>query len=188
MRILSEYSNTNPLSLHQPTHAPTVRHRTHGMSSKPIPRMMTMKAMRTIHTKHHHPALFVLSLERLVRPLFTRIGRAQPQHTQRTPRHLRRTVRTMKSRCASRGFLLQRCSRFPSTATEGQRSRCTMRRRRCRRRVIHATRLMRSGKQPLCTTPRILPQRKILLAIQTAQRQARLTGLIHTPALARYAE
>lgn len=158
------------------------------MSSKPIPRMMTMKPMRTIHTKHHHPALLVLSLERLVRPLFTRIRRAQPQHTQRTPRHLRRTVRTMESRCASGGFLLQRCSRFPSTATKRQRSRGTMRRRRCRRRVVHATRLMCSRKQSLRTTPRILPQREILLAVQTAQRQARLTGFIHTPALARYTE
>jgi len=158
------------------------------MSSKPIPRMMTMKPMRTIHTKYHHPALLVLSLERLVRPLFTRIGRAQPQHTQRTPRHLRRTIRTMKSRCASRGFLLQRCSRFPSTATEGQRSRCTMCGRRRRRRVIHATRLMRRRKQSLRITPRILPQREILLAVQTPERQARLTGFIHTPALARYTE
>lgn len=64
----------------QPTHAPAIRHRTHGVFSKPIARMVSVKAMRTAHTKHHEAGLSVLALERLVAALARGIRGAQPQH------------------------------------------------------------------------------------------------------------
>ena len=100
--------------LQQPTHTPTIWHRTHCMPRKPAPRMVPVKPVRTAHAKHHQPCLQILAPQRLCRPGFPCVRRSEPHHAQPAARHLgaavgareRRTRRAVLALPASTLMLL----------------------------------------------------------------------------------
>lgn len=147
-------------SLQQPTHTPTIRHRTHGMPRKPIPRMVSMKTMRATHTKHHQPRLNMLLLQRLGRPYFRRIRTPQPQHAQPTPRHRRAAVRTRQCRRRRQVFRASCC------CTRAQRRGMWLRAAMMLMLVLVLRAPRRRGRnEPGTRAADVLSQREILLAV-----------------------
>jgi hypothetical protein len=102
--------------LQKSTHASAVWYRTHGVSCKPIPRMMAVESVSTVHAEDHELTLQIFTLQSLCSAGLCRIRATEPHHAYSTSWHLGAAVGTRQSgrysitlacRCARR--LLRSC-------------------------------------------------------------------------------